>query len=283
MRPVVVLGAGGQVGSELCRRGEPFVGLRREQFDLLRVPEQLDVLRQLRPRALVNAAAYTAVDRAEAEADQAYAVNASAVRKLGRAARELGLPVVHFSTDYIFDGDAPGAYREDAEPRPLSVYGASKLVGEKALLEEQPESIILRVSWVFGPGGHNFVKTMLRLGLERDELRVVADQRGCPTSAASIAEVVSRILEAGLAPGVYHYANRPATTWHGFAEAVLARARERGHPLRVTRVVPIPGSEYPTPARRPANSVLDDRKLRGLLPDLPLRWEPYLDQTLSAP
>jgi dTDP-4-dehydrorhamnose reductase len=213
-----------------------------------------------RPALIVNAAAYTAVDRAESEPEAAFAVNADGPAHLADAAGMAGIPLVHLSTDYVFDGAKPGAYAEDDPIRPLGVYGASKAAGERAVRGRLERHIILRTSWVFGVHGANFVRTMLRLGRERDRLRVVADQRGCPTGAADIADAVLGIAHQLLvdrrdAWGTFHFAAPGGTTWHGFAEAIF----ERAAPLwgRRPDVAPITTADYPTPARRPANSVLD--------------------------
>ncbi|MGQ9368592.1 dTDP-4-dehydrorhamnose reductase [Azospirillum sp. ST 5-10] len=262
---ILVVGASGQVARELARAPLPagisLRGVGRPELDIAdRAAVHAGIARS-GAAAVVNAAAYTAVDRAEAEPDAAFAVNAKGPGFLAEATAALGLPLVHLSTDYVFDGSKRGPYRETDPVAPLGVYGASKEAGERAVRDGNPRHVILRTAWVYSPFGGNFVKTMLRLGAERDELRVVADQRGCPTSAGELAAAIVAILGRVLdrpdeAPwGTYHLAGAGETTWHGLAEAVFDRAAPRLG--RRPAVVPITTAEYPTPARRPANSVLD--------------------------
>jgi dTDP-4-dehydrorhamnose reductase len=262
MTPVLVVGAGGQVGRALCARdgagGIAIVGRTRADLDITD-PAQVRASLAARPfTAVINAAAYTAVDKAESDAAAAYAINRDGPRNLAIAAAERGIPLLHISTDYVFDGTRDGAYRETDPTEPTGVYGASKLAGEAAVRSAQPRHIILRTSWVYGPSSGNFVATMLRLAAERPELRVVADQRGGPTTAAAIADALLTMvsqLDRGEPWGTYHFSGAPAVTWHGFAQEIVARAAPR---LRqVPKVTPIGTADYPTPARRPANSVLD--------------------------
>jgi dTDP-4-dehydrorhamnose reductase len=271
---IVLLGMGGQVGREL--RG-PLAGLGtlaafgRTAADLERPDEVVALLRRERPGVIVNAAAYTAVDRAESEPERARLVNATAVAAIATEAARQGAALVHYSTDYVFDGTKATAYVETDEPHPLSVYGVTKRAGEQAAATAA-RHWILRTSWVYSAHGHNFVRTMLRLARERDELRVVDDQWGAPTSAGLIAEVtaalVARIV-AGEPPaaGIYHLAARGETTWCRFARTILAGARDHGLPLRCPpeRVAAIATADYPLPARRPANSRLDTTKLETAL------------------
>lgn len=294
-RPIVVVGANGQVGHELVRELAPLgrvVALTRTECDLERPDEAARAVVALGPVVVVNAAAYTAVDRAESEAERCRLVNAVAPGVLADAAGRCGAPFVHYSTDYVFDGDKPGAYREDDAPNPQGVYGATKLDGERAALAANPGTVVFRTSWVYATRGHNFLRTMLRLARERDELRVVADQVGAPTWARLIAAASAQVVGAALASpagalawtaergGVVHLTAGGSTSWHGFAEAILA-----GDPRRVeqraARVTPITTAEYPTPARRPANSVLDNARLAerfGLaLPD----WRTQLALALA--
>lgn len=226
-----------------------------------------------RPDLIVNAAAYTAVDKAESEADQAFAINARAPGYLAQAAARTGARMIHYSTDYVFDGDKAGWYVEEDPTSPRSAYGRSKLEGERAVANAGCPYWIFRTSWVFGLHGGNFAKTMLRLASDRDVLRVVADQFGAPTSAALIADVTaqaisrgwSRFAPARAADGVYHLCAAGETSWHGYAQTLLDRAEQRGASLRVTggQVQPIPASEYPLPAARPLNSRLDTSKLKA--------------------
>jgi dTDP-4-dehydrorhamnose reductase len=262
---VLVIGCRGQVGRELMEVRPPPgvspVGLGHGDLDVTDRDEVRRVVHRYRPMLIVNAAAYTAVDRAEAEPDAAFAVNADGPAHLADAAAAAGIPLVHLSTDYVFDGVKPGAYTEDDPVRPLGVYGASKAAGERAIRERLDHHVILRTSWVFGTHGTNFVKTMLRLGRERGRLHVVSDQRGCPTGAADLADAIHGIAHQLLierrsnAWGTYHFVGRGATNWYDFAEAIF----ERAEPFwgRRPELAPITTADYPTPARRPAASVLD--------------------------
>jgi dTDP-4-dehydrorhamnose reductase len=231
-----------------------------------------------RPDLAINLAAYTAVDRAENEAAAAHAVNCAGAVNLALHCAEHGIPLIHLSTDYVFDGSKEGGYREDDPVDPLGVYGASKAAGERAVREALSRHIILRTSWVFGAFGQNFVKTMLRLGTERPLLRVVADQRGCPTAAADIAAALIALaqhIDAGAARwGTYHFAGAGVTTWHGFADAIfdLAEPYWRRRP----QVEAIATDEYPTAARRPRNSVLDCGKIGAAFGIRPPPWRPAL-------
>lgn len=264
---VLVLGAAGQVGAELLRQSWPagwqVEGRTRREADLADPAALRAAILAARPDLVVNAGAYTAVDRAESERDAAFAVNGTAPGVIGAAARDCGAVVVHYSTDYVFDGCGTGGREEDDPVAPLGVYGASKEAGERALRAALDRHVILRTSWVFGALGANFVRTMWRLGADRPELRVVADQHGCPTPAAGIADatvVIARQVAAGQGRwGTFHFAGAPATTWAGLAEAVFAEMQRRTG--RRPALVPITTAEYPTPARRPANSVLQCRRI----------------------
>jgi dTDP-4-dehydrorhamnose reductase len=235
----------------------------------------------VRPDVIVNAAAYTAVDRAEGDRETCYAVNAAAPGVMAREAAALGSKLVHYSTDYVFDGSKTGAYVEADPTAPRNVYGASKLAGEDAIAEAGGEFLILRTSWVYSNHGANFLHTMLRLGAERPELRVVADQHGAPTSADAIADATVKILKktttVAWVSGVFHMTAAGASTWYGFAKAIFARAAgAKPH------VIPITTADYPTPAARPANSVLSNDKFAAAfgfrLPD----WEQQLDAVMAA-
>lgn len=281
---IVLLGASGQVGRELARV-LPAVGQvvawNRAAADLERPDEVVAMLARERPAVIVNAAAYTAVDRAESEPGRAELVNATAVAAIAAEGARQGAFLVHYSTDYVFDGTRLGRYRETDEPRPLSVYGMTKLAGERAITAAGGRHCILRTSWVYAPHGTNFLRTILRLAGERDQLGVVADQAGVPTSAALIAgvtaEVIHRAAEpaTGIPSGVYHLAPGGQTTWHGYAEFLLAAARDAGLPLRVApgAIRPLTTSEYPTAARRPANSLLSSAKLEAALARRFPSWE----------
>ena len=270
-RTILVTGADGQVGWELLRTLAPLarvVPLRRADADLADETRLRSVVRELRPSAIVNAAAYTAVDRAEAERETAFAVNGRAPGILAEEAARLGAPIVHYSTDYVFDGTKGEPYREDDPAAPRGVYGESKLAGELAIAAAGGAHLVFRTSWVYGPRGHNFLRTMLRLARERKELRVVADQRGSPTPARLVAAVTAIVLgrqqDRASARftipeemcGVHHLTTRGETSWCSFAQEILALDPRREE-QRARAVIPIRTAEYPTPARRPACSVLD--------------------------
>lgn len=260
---ILLLGRNGQVGWELERLLAPLGELKpfdRAALDLADAPRLAAAVRSLQPEVIVNAAAYTAVDKAESERDEAFAVNATGPRVLAEEAKRIGALLVHFSTDYVFDGEKQAPYVEDDATHPLNVYGESKLAGEDAIRKSKCRHLILRTSWVYGPRGKNFMLTMLRLAKERAELRVVDDQIGAPTSSGYIAQTTVALLPRLLASpdlaGLYHLAPAGETTWCGFARAILA------HAGLATPVVPIRTEEYPTPARRPRNSRLDCTRLR---------------------
>ncbi|BBK38009.1 NAD(P)-dependent oxidoreductase [Allostella sp. ATCC 35155] len=289
---VLVLGAAGQVGAELMRGvwppGWQVEGRTRRDADLAR-PELLRAaILDARPDIVVNAGAYTAVDRAEADRDAAFAVNGTAPGIVGQTAAACGAAVIHYSTDYVFDGARDGARTEDDPVSPLGVYGASKEAGEGALRAALDRHVILRTSWVFGALGANFVRTMWRLGSERPEVRVVADQRGCPTPAATIAAatiaIAGRIAGGEGRWGTFHFAGAPPTSWAGLAEAVFAEMERRTGRRPV--LVPIATADYPTPARRPANSVLDCGRIAAaygiVAPDWRAALSVVLDETTAA-
>ena len=283
---LLVLGAGGQVGRELCRlrwpNGYSLVALDRPGIDIADRQAVFGLVDRERPDCVINAAAYTAVDRAESEPDAAWAANCKGPANLAAVCAEAEIPLVHLSTDYVFDGTKTGPYREEDPVNPLGVYGKSKEAGDRAIREALPEHVILRTAWVYSAHGHNFVKTMLRLGAERPVLRVVVDQTGSPTSAADIAAAIRDIvrhIEAGKPRwGTYHFAGAGAVTWHGFAEAIFAEAAPwRGPPPRVEAIAT---SEYPTPARRPANSVLDCAKIGEAYGIAPRPWRHALAEVI---
>lgn len=285
---ILVTGANGQVGWELMRRAEKFgvtaVGTERAELDITDVSAVDAVIIPGAFDVVVNAAAYTAVDKAESEPDKAYAVNRDGPAHLAAACARAGIPLIHISTDYVFDGTKQGAYVEDDPINPINVYGASKAAGEQAVRERLDRHLILRTSWVYGVHGHNFVKTILRLAKERDELRVVADQWGCPTAAGDIAEVilglVRRIGEEGETGwGTYHYSGAGKTTWCGFAEAAVAQAVAQGG--RNVTVKPITTAEYPTPAARPTSSIMDCSRIRYALAIEPRPWREALAEMLA--
>jgi dTDP-4-dehydrorhamnose reductase len=287
---ILVTGANGQVGHELLSlapAGFEVLGFGSAELDITNAEQVGDSVERLQPQLIINAAAYTAVDKAESEPERAWAVNSAGVANLGVAAAKLGIPVFHISTDYVFAGDADTPYRETDPTAPTGVYGASKLGGEVELAKHCARHIILRTAWVFGAHGNNFVKTMLRLGRERDQLGVVADQHGCPTSAASIARALWALAEryrdqGDLAWGLYHYSGTPACTWHDFARAIFDAGLEQGLLKRLPQLNAIPTSAYPTPARRPAWSVLGCGKLQQTFGIAPADWREELRAVLKV-
>ncbi|WP_407292074.1 dTDP-4-dehydrorhamnose reductase [Stutzerimonas zhaodongensis] len=269
---ILVCGAGGQVGRELVSRANGYgleaLGMTRAQLDIADAGQVASVVSRLKPGIIINAAAYTHVDNAESHCEQAYSVNRDGAATLAEAARSCSIPLLHISTDYVFSGEAQTPYREEDEVAPTGVYGASKLAGEQAIQAVLDQHIIMRTSWVYGTQGHNFVKTMLRLGSQRDSLSVVADQFGCPTQAGSIAdallELARRYAKNGvLAWGLYHYSGRSPCTWFDFAEEIFRQAEAKEMLPKRPKVSPISTSQYPTPARRPAWSVLDCAKFEN--------------------
>jgi len=283
---ILVTGADGQVGRELVARSLPgeTVATTRKVLDIANADAVAATIARCRPLAVINAAAYTAVDKAENEPAAAYAANRDGPAVLARACADAEIPLLHLSTDYVFDGTKSEPYTEQCPTNPLGVYGQSKWEGEEAIRRYLPQHVILRVSWVFGAYGNNFVRTMLRLGQERDELRVVADQRGAPTYAGAIAEAllaVARKLPSDLPWGTYHYTGAPATTWHGFAQVLFDEAVSLGLLNRKPVVHAITTAEYPTPARRPENSELGSVALQNLALN-PMPWIDGLRETLSA-
>ena len=298
---VLLTGAGGQVGTEMARElagRAQLAAFDRAALDLADPDAIVGRVRDVRPQVIVNAGAYTAVDRAEEELEAARAVNARAPGILAEEARRLGALLVHFSTDYVFDGTKPAPYVEEDPTAPVNRYGLSKLEGERAVAAAGADALVLRTSWVYGPHGRNFMLTMVRLGATRPELRVVNDQRGAPTSSRQIARAVVRLLaggeparvpdEASVAGaaarrGLYHFTAAGATTWFDFAQAIFAlRARLPGAAFAVPRVIAIPSSEFPTPARRPANSVLSNARFQAAFGFALPAWEQGLEEALSA-
>ncbi len=288
MFKVLVTGAKGQVGSEIVKAvpaGFTVIGLGSNELDITNQQQVTAVIAQYKPDLIINAAAYTAVDKAESDSDNAYAVNQQAVAWLAQAAKQADIPLFHISTDYVFDGESTTPYKETDPVNPQSVYGMSKLAGEQVLAATHNKHIILRTSWVFGAEGNNFVKTMLRLGKERDELSVVADQHGCPTSASSIAKVLWQLAEKYVSErtlpwGVYHFSNSPACTWYEFACEIFEQAVKAGVLERKPIVHPITTAEYPTPAKRPAWSVLDCCKIEDLITNATDSWKKELNSLI---
>ena len=294
---ILLTGSTGQVGSELLRTLAPLgevVAPARDALDLADAASIRAAIRSLRPRWIVNPAAYTAVDRAESEPELAYAINAEAVRVIGEEARAVGAGVLHFSTDYVFNGAGTSPYVETDATEPVSVYGASKLAGEKALAATGAGHLIFRTSWVYGAHGKNFLLTILKLARERETLRVVADQHGAPTWSRDLAKMTAHVIAQCEAAakgrtlsdvlsdvgGIYHAAAHGETTWYGFATEAVRLEREREPQARLARIEPINTAGYPTPAKRPANSRLCGYKLTRQFEWYMMDWQESLQQVL---
>ena len=298
---ILLFGANGQVGHELRRslalQGEVIATTRSGRLDDGSACETADfdrpdalhgLVERIAPGLVVNAAAYTAVDKAESDRDAAFRANAEAPSRIATACARIGIPLVHYSTDYVFDGTGTRPYREDDPNAPLGVYGESKLAGEQGIRASGANHMILRTAWVYASHGKNFLRTMLRLGAERDTLGVVADQIGTPTSARLIANVTAALLpQADMRSGTWHLTASGETSWHGFAEAIFAGAVARGILPRAPQVNAIATSDYPTPARRPAYSRLDTSRLQAEfgveLPDWRVVCDHVLDEVAGQP
>jgi dTDP-4-dehydrorhamnose reductase len=290
---ILLIGGGGQVGFELQRALAPLGEIVTVDFpgcDLANVDSVRHCVLDTAPQLIVNAAAYTAVDKAESEPDLARSVNATAPAIIGETARHIGARVIHYSTDYVYDGSGSLPFREDNPTNPLGVYGASKRDGDVALATSGAAYFIFRTSWVFGAHGANFVKTILRLAADRTTINVVADQIGAPTSAALIADVTAQVI--GQLPyrpsnevqsGIYHLTAAGETSWYGFAREIVRGAIARGRDLKLApeAILPIPTSGYPLPARRPANSRLDTALLRKTFNLQLPPWQAGLDHVLT--
>lgn len=285
---ILIFGHAGQVAWELRRKlaclGQ-VTSVGYPEVDFCKPDSIREAVRAEEPSIIVNAAAYTAVDKAEAAPELARAINATAPGVIAEEAKRLGSLLVHYSTDYVYDGSKQGPWVETDAPNPLNVYGKTKLAGDEAIQAVGVDHLILRTSWVYGARGSNFLLTMLRLAKERPELRIVDDQRGCPTTSECIAQATANILAQVLAPasdglaggsGVYHLTNAGETTWFGFAKAFLEKQ------ATCPRLIPIPSSEYPVPARRPANSVLSCERLAGTFGVRMPGWEDALEMVLGT-
>lgn len=283
---IFVAGSSGQVACALAERaaerGVEAIFAGRPALDLATGRGLPDLIESAAPQALINAAAYTAVDRAETEQELAFAVNAEGARRLAEVAERLKIPFLHLSTDYVFDGTKSGPYTEIDPPNPVGAYGRSKLEGERLALSACSNTLVLRTAWVYSPFGANFVKTMLRLARERDALRVVDDQLGCPTSAFDIAEALLTLsgqLAARRQSGIFNLVGEGETSWCGFAREIMQQAAIRG--ARGVPVEPIRTEDYPTPAKRPANSRLDPHKLRDVFGISLPHWRTSLSRVIE--
>jgi dTDP-4-dehydrorhamnose reductase len=288
-KPILVAGKSGQLARCLREaavlRNAPMVTVGRPDLDIEN-GEGIDrVMAAVEPSAFINAAAYTAVDLAEAEPGRAFGVNCIGAALLADAAARRGIPFVQISTDYVFDGSKRSPYREDDVTAPLNVYGSSKLASETAVLRACPDAVVIRTSWVYSPFGNNFVRTMLRLAETQPMARVVDDQSGTPTSAADLADAILTIVERCRSAdgydhaGIYHLAGQGATSWHGFAAAIFASLARRGR--RIPRLQAITTADYPTPARRPKNSCLDSSKADRIFGVRLAPWRSSLEECLD--
>ena len=297
---ILLTGVSGQVGGDLLPLLQTFgtvVTPSRSDLDLADSASIRRYVGEQKPDWIINPAAYTAVDKAESEPELAYAINAEAPRALGEAAAELAIPVIHFSTDYVFNGEGTRAWTETDSTGPLGVYGASKLAGEQALAASGAAHLIFRTSWVYSSHGKNFLLTILRLAQQKEELRIVHDQHGAPTWSSDLARMVVQVMKkvseqsaatstkaedaVRAVQGIYHAADRGETTWFGFAKESLRVAKRARPAASLARLAPIPTSEYPTPARRPANSRLDCSRLRQTFGVTMPEWEQSAAEVIS--
>lgn len=287
MKRILVTGVNGQLGQELTgilpSIGE-VIGVGRAELDLTQPEAIRQVINEAKPDVIVNSAAYTAVDKAESEPELANAINAIAPGIIAEECEKLAIPLIHVSTDYVFDGSKSSPYQDTDPTNPLSVYGKTKLAGEMAIQNSCQNYIIVRTAWVYGVGGKgNFVKTMLRLGKDRPEIRVVADQIGSPTYTLDLANAISQLItlfQPEIA-GIYSYTNSGVASWYDFAVAIFEEAKLLGWDLQIQRVVPITTPEYPTPASRPAYSVLSWTKIAAVLGTYPPHWRQGLRKMLA--
>ncbi len=289
MTKILLIGSQGQVGTELSKI-LPEIGevicTHRNNLDLTNTDKLIDLIENIKPNIIVNASAYTAVDKAESEPDLAYKINTTVPQILAQESEKLNSFFLHISTDYVFDGKKNTPYLESDKTNPLGVYGKSKLAGEENIKTTNARFIILRTAWVYGIYGKgNFVKTMLRLGAEREQLKVVMDQVGCPTSAKDIAttitKIIPQILEQKEVREIYNFTNLGVCSWYDFAINIFQQAKQLNYPLKIKEVLPISTEEYPTPAKRPHYSVLNTRKLSDNFNFYPDYWQESLEKTLK--
>ncbi|MBV6623510.1 MAG: dTDP-4-dehydrorhamnose reductase [Rivularia sp. (in: Bacteria)] len=285
-KSILLIGCNGQIGTQLQKTLQPYgnlIAVARQQAELTQPQTFEKLIEQNQPQIIINAAAYTAVDRAESEPELANTINAIAPKLMAEKAQQSGALLIHLSTDYVFDGKNNCPYREDDATNPLSVYGKTKLLGEQAIRSNCSDYLILRTAWVYGSKGKsNFVKTMLRLGAQKPELKIVSDQIGSPTWAKDIAETIAGLISKNqLENGIYHYTNSGVASWYDFAVAIFEEAKILGFPLKVERVIPITTSEYLTPATRPNYSVLNCGKISALTESHPPYWRQSLRKMLQ--
>lgn len=281
MKRIWICGSSGMLGSHFKRllqeRQIPFIATTREEIDITQRDLVCDFVRTQKISHILNCAAYTKVDMAESEQKMAYLINAIGPHNLGVAGRRHETRVIHFSSDYVFDGKGHSPYTEDSLCAPIGAYGASKFAGEIKLLDEYSNACVIRTSWLFGWPGNNFVKTMLKLMQEKESLRVVSDQRGRPTYCQDLAEATLDLLDE---KGIFHFANSFESTWHQFAIEIQRQAHELGYPIVTKQIQPITTNEYPTPARRPAYSTLNTKKVERSLGRLLRPWQEALKDYL---
>lgn len=285
-KSILLIGCNGQVGTQLRKTLQPYSNLipvARPVVELAQPETIKDLIKRHQAETIINAAAYTSVDKAESEPELANAVNAIASKVLAQEAEKLGASLIHISTDYVFDGKSSSPYQEDDLTNPLSVYGKTKLAAEKAIRSSCSNYIILRTAWVYGTAGKsNFVKTMLRLGAQKPELKIVADQIGSPTRAKDIAQTIASLISKNsYQSGTYHYTNSGVASWYDFAVAIFEEARLLDFPLQIERVIPITTCEYPTRATRPSYSVLNCGKISALTETIPPHWRQSLREMLQ--
>ena len=281
---VLVTGVTGQLGSEVAARfrqlGHEVIAADRQVLDFLQPARAAAVIRAQQPDWVINCAAYTQVDKAESEPGQAFTVNRDTPAQLAQAVAEYDGQLLQLSTDFVFDGTQTRPYVEDDATNPLGVYGSSKLAGEQAVQRELPDAVIVRTAWVYGVHGHNFVKTMLRLATAGRPLRVVSDQRGTPTWTRDIVAAIVALVDQQ-ASGVFHFTAAGETSWHGFASAILEEAANAGFTIKTKKIEPIATTDYPTPATRPAYSVLNTNKISACLPFTIPAWRDSLKNMLQ--
>jgi dTDP-4-dehydrorhamnose reductase len=287
MKPILLIGSNGQVGTEIqniLSSTYQLTSISRQQIDLTQPEKLRTIIRDIKPEIIINAAAYTAVDKAENEAEIAHIINAIAPQIIAEETEKIGSFLIHISTDYVFNGQSNYPYQENDITQPLNIYGTTKLAGEKAIQQTCQNHIILRTAWVYGTyGKSNFVKTMLRLGKERSEIRVVADQIGTPTWSKDIASTISQIIPqlTSEITGIYHYTNSGVASWYDFAINIFQEAKKLGFPLTIDQIIPITTPQYPTPAKRPPYSVLSCEKISKLLATYPPHWQQRLQLMLT--
>jgi len=287
---ILITGAQGQVGKELVttanKRGFTVIAAGRKELDITIAESVRGYVKSEQPELVINAAAYTAVDKAEEEQDLAFAINRNGAENLARVCNEQNIPLLHISTDYVFDGTNKNNYNEKDDVFPLGIYGASKWQGEEAIRKELAQHIILRVAWVFGAQGNNFVKTMLRLAKDRNELNVVADQFGGPSPSKDIAETLIMLSkqyqkDKTMEWGTFHYCGTEKTNWYDFAKEIFKQAKKQGLIDKEITVNAITTSEYPTPAKRPENSMLDCSKIKATFDIKMPSWKLALNRVLT--